>query len=215
MAPDFLIIAIASPYVHDVMESARRAGLRFVCVDNLETEQDTLPDHVKLRHLDSRNVPFIVGLSSPDARFTAYTSLFRDGFRSPTTLIDPTAVVASSVFMGPGVYVNSAAVIASNTRIECGTNINRSASIGHDNVIGHFASVGPGVTTAGGVKIGSRTLLGVGAVVKPEIRVGDDCTVGAGAVVVNDVPDGTTVVGNPARVVATSAKFEGLQCPFC
>ena len=35
----------------------------------------------------------------------------------------------------------------------------------------------------------------------PNITIGKWCTIGAGAVVINDIPDGATVVGNPARII--------------
>jgi acetyltransferase EpsM len=54
---------------------------------------------------------------------------------------------------------------------------------------------------AGGVHVGEGTWIGAGAVVKQGINIGSWCMIGAGAVVVNDVPDGLTVVGVPARVM--------------
>lgn len=43
--------------------------------------------------------------------------------------------------------------------------------------------------------------IGAGAVILPGLRIGRRAIVGAGAVVTKDVPDGATVVGNPARIL--------------
>jgi len=43
--------------------------------------------------------------------------------------------------------------------------------------------------------------IGAGAVILPGVRIGRWAVVGAGAVVTKDVPDGATVVGNPARIL--------------
>jgi acetyltransferase-like isoleucine patch superfamily enzyme len=48
-------------------------------------------------------------------------------------------------------------------------------------------------------KVGNRVRIGSGAVILP-VQIGDDCVIGAGAVVTGDVPAGTTVMGNPARI---------------
>lgn len=46
-----------------------------------------------------------------------------------------------------------------------------------------------------------RAALGSGAVILPGLTIGVEAIVGAGAVVTEDVPDGATVVGNPARLL--------------
>ncbi len=52
------------------------------------------------------------------------------------------------------------------------------------------------------IVIGERAFIGAGAVILPGVRIGRDAVVGAGAVVTRSVPDGVTVVGNPARPLA-------------
>jgi maltose O-acetyltransferase len=59
-----------------------------------------------------------------------------------------------------------------------------------------------GHTRIARVVIGDRVFVGVGAIILPGTRVGDDAIVGAGAVVRGDIPPGSMVVGNPAKVVA-------------
>ena len=49
--------------------------------------------------------------------------------------------------------------------------------------------------------IGDNVKIFTGATVFGGVTVGDNVTIGAGAVVNRDVPDGCTVVGNPARIV--------------
>jgi acetyltransferase-like isoleucine patch superfamily enzyme len=43
--------------------------------------------------------------------------------------------------------------------------------------------------------------IGIGALVLKGVRIGTGSRVGAGAVVTSDVPPGTMVAGNPARIV--------------
>ena len=49
--------------------------------------------------------------------------------------------------------------------------------------------------------IGNNAWIGGSAIILGGISIGDGAIVGAGAVVTRDVPDNTTVVGNPARAV--------------
>jgi serine O-acetyltransferase len=51
--------------------------------------------------------------------------------------------------------------------------------------------------------LGNRVVVGAGAKILGGIRIGDNVKVGAGSVVVRPVPDNSTVVGVPGRVVRT------------
>jgi serine O-acetyltransferase len=72
--------------------------------------------------------------------------------------------------------------------------------------IGRDCELSEGVTisSAGGTPwIGDRVLIGPGAKLAGPIRIGNDAVIGPNAVVESDVPDGVTVAGVPARVVAS------------
>ncbi|HNO75014.1 MAG TPA: DapH/DapD/GlmU-related protein [Nitrosomonas mobilis] len=49
--------------------------------------------------------------------------------------------------------------------------------------------------------IGTNCFIGVGAIILPGVTIGDGSIVGAGSVVTRDVPPGSLVAGNPAKVL--------------
>jgi len=53
-----------------------------------------------------------------------------------------------------------------------------------------------------GATIGNRVIVGMGAVVLDGAKIGNDCIIGAGAVVTGkmDAPDGSMILGSPAKV---------------
>jgi len=72
------------------------------------------------------------------------------------------------------------------------------ATIGNDCVIGHNVILH-------GCTVASNSLIGMGAIVLNGARIGKNCLVGAGALVTEgkEFPDGSLIVGTPARVVRT------------
>jgi UDP-2-acetamido-3-amino-2,3-dideoxy-glucuronate N-acetyltransferase len=50
-------------------------------------------------------------------------------------------------------------------------------------------------------RVGRRASIGSGAVILCGVTIGAEAVVGAGSVVTRDVPPGTTVAGNPARLL--------------
>jgi len=76
---------------------------------------------------------------------------------------------------------------------------NLNCTVGHDCVIEDFVNICPGANISGNVTLKEGAYIGTGAAILPGVTVGRYATVGAGAVVLNDVPDGVTVVGVPAK----------------
>jgi acetyltransferase-like isoleucine patch superfamily enzyme len=61
-------------------------------------------------------------------------------------------------------------------------------------------------------RIGRRCFIGAHSIVLPGLTIGDGSIVGAGSVVTRDVPAGTIVAGNPARVVREGIRTYRFGC---
>lgn len=115
-------------------------------------------------------------------------------------------VIMDNVEIGPGALLSPGMVITSNIRIGAHFHGNIHSIVEHDCVIGDFVTFAPGVRCNGAIRIGDGAYIGAGAVIRQgtgarPVRIGAGAVVGMGAVVLGDVPDGATVVGNPARVL--------------
>ncbi len=117
------------------------------------------------------------------------------------TAIHPSAVLSRGATVGDGTVIMAGAVVNADTRIGENVIINTRASVDHDCVIGDCVHIAPGAILCGTVRVGDGSFIAAGATVIPNITIGDNVIVGAGAVVIRDVPDNTTVVGNPARPI--------------
>lgn len=90
----------------------------------------------------------------------------------------------------------------------------RGIHIGADCVIAEEAVVLTHDMTRGiymDTRIGDGTTVGARAIIMPGITVGRNCTILPGTLVNRDLPDGVTVVGNPARVVEPQAERESVS----
>lgn len=148
-------------------------------------------------HLPSHYV--VVAIGNNAIRTEIATWLVANGSSLCKPLVHPSAQLARGASIGKGSVVMAGAVINSDSRVGQNAIVNTGAVIDHDCVIEDAVHVAPGVTLCGGVCVGNNTLVGAGAVVHPNQRIGKNVIVGAGATVLNDVEDGCTVVGSPAK----------------
>ncbi|MEQ1545600.1 acetyltransferase [Methyloglobulus sp.] len=140
----------------------------------------------------------IVAIGNNSIRYDKSLYLIAQGFNL-ATLIHPLAIVSGYSEISAGSVVMAGAVINPFAKIGMATIINTSATVDHDCMIEYGVHVSPGVNIAGAVFVGALTWLGIGANIKQCVSIGRQVVVGAGSVVVNDISDGLTVVGVPAK----------------
>lgn len=108
------------------------------------------------------------------------------------------------------------------TEMITGISLPASAQIGKGLYVGHFGyiilhsdvvmgencSIGPGVvigtrglSNQGVPVIGNNAYIGVGAKILGGVKIGHNVKIGANAVVLEDVPDGCTAIGIPAKII--------------
>lgn len=128
-------------------------------------------------------------------------------------VILPQAIIGENCNINAHCLVENNVVIGNNVTVKCGVYLWDGITV-EDNVF-----IGPNVTFTNDkyprskqyppefhktiIKKGSS--LGAGCVILPGITIGEGAMVGAGAVVTKDVPAGATVVGNPAKIVASQS----------
>src|SRR6202165_3896201 len=114
-----------------------------------------------------------------------------------------------------GIEIHPGATIGRRFFIDHGSGV----VIGETTEIGDDVLLYQGVTLGGtgherGKRhptLGNSVVVGTGAKVLGNIRIGDNVKVGAGSVVVHPVPDNSTVVGIPGRVVRVRAEEGTLE----
>ncbi len=115
------------------------------------------------------------------------------------------ATVVGDVILGEDASIWYGAVL----RGDCGTitvgdgsNIQDNCVVHEHTTIGKRCTIGHGAIVHG-CTIGDESMVGMGAIVLTGAKIGSHCLIGAGAVVTSkmDAPDGSLLLGNPAKIV--------------
>lgn len=142
----------------------------------------------------------VVGIGNAKVRETMISQLHDSGIYTPT-IQHPSATISSYASIGDGSVIMPGAVINAFAFIDIGCIVNSNAVVEHDCKLARFVHICPNAAVAGGTIIGRGTWVGIGANVRQMLMIGADVLIGAGSAVVNDISQGTTVVGVPAKPI--------------
>lgn len=117
-----------------------------------------------------------------------------------TSLIHP-SVDTNYVKIGEDCIFYQGVILSALSEIGAHSIISLGAIIAHECKLEKYCFMSPNAALTGRVTLHEGVTMGVGSVIIGDLEVGKMSLVGAGAVVVKNVPEYTTVFGNPARII--------------
>lgn len=143
---------------------------------------------------------YLCGFGLPAVKVKLLPSLINAGAEF-FTFIHPSCVLGERLKIGKGVVICPGVSVTADISIGDYSMIGPNTTIGHDAQIGAWNTLCAQCDITGRVVIEDEVFLGSRASIIPGKKIGNRSIVGAGAVVVSNVPEGVTVVGNPARIL--------------
>lgn len=144
-----------------------------------------------------------VGLGNEKATYEKITALEipRERFLN---IIHPTAIIPEGYCqIGKGVLFAPLCQLSPDTTISDNCILLANSFVGHDSYLDRFAHLATNAVVGANVHVGKGAHIGSNATIREKVRIGDYSLVAAGAVVIDDVPENSVVVGNPARILRT------------
>jgi sugar O-acyltransferase (sialic acid O-acetyltransferase NeuD family) len=148
---------------------------------------------------------FNVAIAEPQRRMALCERFLGEGFK-PVSIVSRQAIVMGPADIGEGSIICGFCTITTNVRIGRFFHANIYSYVEHDAVIGDYVTFAPRVNCNGNVTIKDLAYVGAAAAIRqgdydrPTV-IGRRAVIGMGAIVLGSVPDGETVVGNPARPI--------------
>jgi len=157
-------------------------------------------DEWKQNTPDFREYYFVVTIGNPHGKVRQQLSkkLINDGLK-PISLIHPTSIIEDSATIGSSVQIHAGAYIGSFSKVSDFCIINTKSSVDHECQLGSGVEVAPGAILCGEVVVGENTWIGAGSVVKERLKIGKNVIVGCGSTIINDISDNKVIVETKSK----------------
>lgn len=201
MGPDFEKMAEGAAIVGDVVRKAAKdlwRGTRDLARE-VQYDIEAFRQRDPAATSDAEILLLYSGLHARTAHRLSH-KLFKSGHPFAARAVSQGAKMLTGIEIHPGATIGRGLVIDHGTGVV----------IGETAEIGDNCTIYQGVTLGGTGKnvgkrhptLGNNVMIGAGAKVLGPLTIGDNVKIAAGAVALHDIPEGSTAVGIPARVVS-------------
>ena len=205
--PSDLFILGAGGFGREVLQHAREAsaqGWPYVVKGFLDDDLDALSgfsvgvsvlNRISDEHLSG---DVVIALGEPAIRRALRERVEAQGGRiisivHPSAHVVPSATVGAGSIVGPGVYIGVDSSVEANVVLNVYYSVGHDAKVGSDSVLSSYTAV------TGGVMMGAGCFTGTHATIAPGVSIGAWSKIAAGSVVTRQAPDGSLLMGNPAK----------------
>lgn len=117
------------------------------------------------------------------------------------TMIHKTARIGTNVQVGEGTIIGAYTTLGADVKVGKYNLIQSYTVIGHDSRIGDWNRIDTHVTLVGGTIMENEAVIYSSAMINHNVTIENNARVAACSFVIRKVKSGTTVVGNPAKVL--------------
>jgi sugar O-acyltransferase (sialic acid O-acetyltransferase NeuD family) len=181
---------------------------RLVFVDDYPRERTVNSQQVltysEFKKVEASERKVVIAIADSAVRKKLVEVLFKDGIKF-WSVSAANNLIMDDVQIGEGSILSPFVTITSNVRIGRHFHANIYSYVEHDCVIGDYVTFAPAVKCNGNVLIEDHAYIGAGSMLiqgnsgDDPLVIGRRAIVGMGAVVTRSVPEGMTVLGNPAK----------------
>ena len=152
------------------------------------------------QHYTSETSEVIIAVVEPTDREDLFIRIHNAGY-SFTNLIHPESHVSSSAQLGTGIMIQKSVFIGCDVVIGNNVHIEPGVFIGHDSIVEDHCVFASKAALGGKTSVGQLAFIGLGASVRDRVSIGKRAIIGMGTVVIEEVPENSVAIGNPARIM--------------